>query len=271
MNAFLSFCQVLDRPRSTDNAVARTGLNSIFDRNVMGLIHQFLSPQARFRAWEKTLPPPLNGMDEFLKANRAVLTGSTAVHFFFPDDGWHPDDIDIFFPEGDIYNHFRHAHDLLEKQGWSEIVTKGRLRFEGAQDDYNIVDLPVKSTTKFKHTSGHVLNMTACKSDEYTGPCHTQNDVKRLTHQYFDLDGCTLSWDGDKWELAPRITWKDFYHRRWRLRTRDYGLLPKRVSDVATKRVAKYRARGFNISDTTQIEFFLNLRKRKYPEEAEAI
>lgn len=52
----------------------------------------------RYETYVKQFVNDVPEFDELLRANGAVISGSTALHFFLPDNSWHPHHLDIYVP-----------------------------------------------------------------------------------------------------------------------------------------------------------------------------
>lgn len=238
-SGFLFVCQVLHRPKSLHHALGRAGVHPLFDRNVLRLLHQHISPTAQLRAWAQSLPAPLNDLDKFLKRHQGVLTGSTTLHCFLGDNkDWSPNNIDIFFASTSrpLAYHF---------PDWE------------LKSEYHIAHTSMTVYQYFHYQSQTILNCNVYTGSKLT-PCQTQNHVKAMIHHYFDLDGCTIAWDGTQWSLSNRISWTDFYRKRFRLADPFTLALTDKKATRFRKRVALYLRRGFFILNLEAVEQCMN-------------
>ncbi len=52
----------------------------------------------RYETYVQQFVTNIVDFDELLRANGAIISGSTALHFFLPDTSWHPHHLDIYLP-----------------------------------------------------------------------------------------------------------------------------------------------------------------------------
>jgi len=150
------------------------------------------------------LPHPLNQSD-FLHRFGVIIAGSFAVRHFFPNDNWIPGDLDIFMmdtPNGEL------SYDLMEalqKEGW----TQNRTRVKKPGSFLYHFNFPKSHKFHMHHPSNNMEMEVICFA--FQNRC-----VQEIVNSYFDIDGCTISWNGFQWNLTPKMDFNDFLSRKWK-------------------------------------------------------
>ena len=203
----------------------------------------------------KSLPQPFDSFSCFLKQFNAVVAGS----FLFSCIGIDvkANDIDIFFGSMD-------AVDFLKNLGW-EYVPRDRHLCS------YVFSAGIDHEFSMKHPMcpDLLLNYIVYKN------APTQMDIQKKIDENFDLNGCTLQWNGDDWHVASDVNWEKltrekvltyresqlhlrlselkkisdndsvtFGTRGWKeLREKVLNCIP----DIILERLDKYEKRGFTI------------------------
>jgi len=214
------------------------------------------------------LPSPLNTLDVFLKERKGLLAGSYLFQFVM-DPKFEPNDIDLFFEhkQHNVYvgQEPRNLGPLLETMGWIYVPSK-RERADYIQNTGAINQFTMKHPNS-------PLNINIIEYEN----CPTQELLAARIDEYFDLDGCTLKWDGGhQLKVAPDVNWNDFTIKRIlnvrenqvearipktlddkyhpdALRGSEYrtslDVIRREIKDTFLARMAKYEARGFKIAN----------------------
>ena len=242
MEKAVSFLQPLVRPEHypSTHPLVTFGRHPLFEP---WLIHSILSLDPLHAAFYELnrqlrhLPAPLPRIHEWLQEYDARLAGSFVTQCFFPHEDWKYGDIDIFCREGDTRTL---VERLTRQHGW-------RVNHDSREDDYQESVSDVFHSVKLV-CQGVTLNLVAYKSPL----------VDAQIDKSFDLDGCTMRWDGKRWRWHCQMGLTNYLHRRWTLIdwTRNSPLL-------LAIRVLKYRYRGFKIDisghpDAREIEIKIN-------------
>ena len=190
-------------------------------------------------------------MNDFLKRHNGILTGSFALKCFFPQDEWEADDIDIFLPNAvDEKNKFqgkrREKNDELEKLGWQHVPYSSRGVDEGKNMEGYDLRLPIGTHYKMQKGS------TVVNFIEYSGAT-TSQDVEDLIDKHFDINGCTIRWNGKEWHLTPDISFEFFLDRLWNHREFEFENLSLAQAAVIKERLVKYLNRGFQVRNAKQV------------------
>ena len=218
------------------------------------------------------LPHPLcNG--EFLVRHNAVMAGSAAVKFFFPKDTWLIGDVDVFISDFNVDA----MYDELQRMGWKKCRNPKYKR----EPDYKL-RFPVAHDFRMRYLDC-VLNIVVYD----IGKGAKSEDIRRLIDTHFDINGCTISWNGCDWHLRSDMSFSDFLERKWayiykdpftmfdvnyRINemvgelgfTKTHALLA--ISRLIDLRLKKYTDRGFNIVNATDIRLRLFEKLVKHPE-----
>lgn len=191
----------------------------LFDRQLTLCIEPFVSFHSReLEARMKALPAPFDAMNAFLERYHAVLCGSFITRTLFPNDTWNNQDIDIFLS--------KRFHD----QVMALIVYDPHWLPDCDTDEYENDDIfrsrrRTRDQTNFNFIFYHV---------------ETQEEVTQQIFRHFDIDGCTMQWNGRQWMWCPEMELRNYWNRQWK-----YRIAPNHVTE---RRIAKYQARGFDIT-----------------------
>ncbi len=174
------------------------------------------------------VPPSLTKqIQSFLKSTQGVLAGSFVARQFFPQDF---NNIDIFIPfnaaKSDAFE------DMLYDFGWKNAVDlkTNHLYFLGSK----IVDV------QFYRAQQILIHVVTLNSAN-------QSVLMQDIRSTFDIDGCTIMFDGQRMILPLSSTVSDLMQGRWRILPAGIPrTLPR--NDVFWKyfrhRVNKYSSRG---------------------------
>ncbi len=83
--------------------------------------------------------------DELLRANGAIISGTSALHFFIPDDSWHPHQLDIYVPANTFKRFIRAVTNPVTFR-WVYVARHntasriGRTRSSAAEQTYEDLD-----------------------------------------------------------------------------------------------------------------------------------
>lgn len=211
----------------------------------------------------KKLPAPLNDVyiSKFLQHHQAVLTGSFLFSCVMPDSSFVPQDIDVVFGKN-----YADAVEELEKTGWSYVPTD-RLT---SRDGYcNMAHVTDQFHMAHRAVPNIKLNVITYKT------CENQKDIQKCIDEYFDLDGCTLSYNGSDWHIAQDVDLNKFMiqkvlvYRESVLKDRIkkpnrapnvvYNKTPweKAIYNWIMDRLKKYESRGFIISNVQDVRIYL--------------
>ena len=184
-----------------DTSSEKPGLLAAFQQLTLSEFKQqpnYIEPELQQKATArlfhvlKYVPAPLNDMTKFLKAYSGVMAGSFLLSCLV-HDRFVPGDIDIFFSakfESIICT-------LLTRFGWEYVkcdklkTNVGYLLIAGIASQYHM------------KKSGCLVN---CIFYELPSEDHMTEVICQRIDDGFDLDGCTLKWDGESWRLANDVS-----------------------------------------------------------------
>jgi uncharacterized glyoxalase superfamily protein PhnB len=218
---------------------------------------------ARLMEKLKKLPPPFNNVyiSKFLQHHQAVLTGSFLFSCVMPDIPFVPRDIDVVFGKN-----YHDAVEELEKTGWSYVPTD-RLT---SRDGYcNMAHVTDQFHMEHRAHPNIKLNVITYKS------CENQKNIQKCIDEYFDLDGCTLSYNGSDWHVAQDVDLNKFLTQQVLVYResvlKDRIKKPKNPSNATCNktpwdeaiynwimdRLKKYESRGFTIANADDVHKYL--------------
>ena len=205
----------------------------------------------------QNLPAPFDNLAHFLITEKAVITGSFLMDCVLNDVDFKANDIDLVFGPG-----FDGIH-ALEKMGWSYFPS--RLRKACKYGYLNRAHVFNEFHMTHPKCPGVFINYIQYQEGD------SQAALQQCIDDNFDLDGCTLQWNGKEWHLAADVVFEDFMNKK--LKYREVCLyervnpgrekecqaicnnLPveKAVRECILERLHKYEMRGFTIVNADKI------------------
>jgi hypothetical protein len=217
--------------------LARLSLNDDTGKIILYLLDRF--------------PPPLNTLDQLLRTHNAVIAGSFLFQFV-TSTTFTPNDIDIFIHE----QQWQSMLSAFNSNGWTSYNVFDSLYYHVGLGTF-------KQCAFYSRWADHRVNIIA-----YDGFQPSLSALKQHIDNTFDMDGCTLKWDG----IGPMEICLDSDWNQLKLKVMRYRLpiLQKRIEqapinainanmsvdcviDALTRntrgRLDKYESRGFFIEN----------------------
>jgi hypothetical protein len=206
----------------------------------------------------QNLPAPFDRLADFLVSEKAVMTGSFLFSCIMDVD-FKANDIDLVFGPG--FSGIEH----LEKLGWSYVPKNRKTSSEGYLNRAHVFNEFHMAHPK---CPGVFINYIQYQEGD------SQAALQKCIDDNFDLDGCTLQWNGKEWHLADDVVLEDFFNKTLKYREvclyerinpgREEKCKPNSavcnktpvetaVRECILERLHKYEMRGFKIVNADKI------------------
>ncbi|RDX53624.1 hypothetical protein OH76DRAFT_1308788, partial [Lentinus brumalis] len=130
-----------------------------------------------------------------LRANGAIISGSTALHFFLPDTSWHPHHLDIYIPANTFKRFMRTVTDHTTF-GWvyaprrRHTLARGSAPLLAAQL-YEDLEENFRSLRTLRTPTGRRVNVVRSHANNPISPLRCFWST--LTMNFLTPDGCVCA------------------------------------------------------------------------------